>query len=319
MASLFPEDNEPPPQAARLAPKLRSLAERGIYFGTSSWKYPGWIGSIYSDSRYQTRGKFSQKKFDETCLEEYTKTFPCVCGDFAFYQFPSPDYWAKLFGATPSDFIFGLKVPENITVAKWPGHARYGKLAGYTNEHFLNAEILKSLFLKPLMPYKEQVGPLIFEFGTFNKATFPNPGDFYTAIEAFFEELPEGFRYSIEIRNSDYLTPEYLELLKVHNVAHVFNAWTRMPALEDQSQLPDGYSADFTVVRALLKKGRDYEKAVEAFEPYKKTMEVNEGAREGMVRIARDCLRRKIPAFRFVNNRLEGNAPSTIEAVVGEL
>jgi uncharacterized protein YecE (DUF72 family) len=319
MASLFPEDNDPAPQAARLAPKLKKLAEKGIYFGTSSWKYQGWLGSIYSEDRYQTRNKLSKKKFDDTCLAEYAEIFPTVCGDFAFYQFPSADYWAKLFEATPKDFIFGLKVPENITVAKWPGHARYGKVAGEVNDHFLNADLFKKLFLKPLTPYKEQVGPLILEFGTFPKAVFPNPSDFYTVLEPFLEELPEGFKYSIEIRNSDYLKPEYLELLKAHNVAHCFNAWTRMPELEDQSQLPDAYSADFTVVRALLKKGRDYEKAVEAFEPYEKTMEVNEGAREGMVRIVTEARKKKIEAFVFVNNRLEGNAPSTIEAVVGDL
>jgi uncharacterized protein YecE (DUF72 family) len=226
---------------------------------------------------------------------------------------------ARLFEATPPGFIFGLKVPENITVAKWPGHARYGKVAGERNDDFLNADLFKQHFLKPLMPYKDQVGPLILEFGTFPKAIFPNPGDFYGAVEPFLKELPEGFRYSIEIRNADYLTPEYLGMLKDHNVAHVFNAWTRMPALEDQSQLPDAYSADFAVVRALLKKGRDYEQAVEAFEPYERIQEPNEGAREGMGRIARDCLGRKTPAFVFVNNRLEGNAPGTIEAVVDEL
>ena len=80
--------------------------------------------------------------------------------------------------------------------------------------------------------------------------------------------------------------------------------------------MPDAITADFAVVRALLKKGRAYEQAVKAFEPYRQIAEPNEGAREGMGRIARDCMRRKLPAFLFVNNRLEGNAPSTIEAVV---
>jgi uncharacterized protein YecE (DUF72 family) len=229
------------------------------------------------------------------------------------------DYWARLFGATPAGFTFGLMVPENITVAKWPGHARYGKVAGQSNEDFLNADLFKSLFLKPLAPDRDRLGPLILEFGTFPKAIFPNPGDFYGTLEPFLKELPEGFRYSIEIRNADYLAPDYLGLLKDHNVAHVFNAWTRMPALEDQSQLPDAYSADFTVVRALLRKGRDYDQAVEAFEPYNRIQEPNEGAREGMVRIAKDCLGRKILPFLFVNNRLEGNAPGTMEAVVDEL
>ena len=58
---LFGEEEESPPQAKRLGPKLRALAEQGVYFGTSSWKYDGWLGSIYSPERYHTRGKFSQK------------------------------------------------------------------------------------------------------------------------------------------------------------------------------------------------------------------------------------------------------------------
>ena len=92
---LFDSEDDLPPQAARLAPKLHSLAEQGIYFGTSSWKYEGWLGSIYSEERYLTRGKHSKKKFEETCLAEYARTFPTVCGDFAFYQFPTEEYWAR--------------------------------------------------------------------------------------------------------------------------------------------------------------------------------------------------------------------------------
>jgi Protein of unknown function DUF72 len=91
-----------------------------------------------------------------------------------------------------------------------------------------------------------------------------------------------------------------------------------MPALEDQAQLEDAYTADFTVVRALLRKGRGYEDAVDNFQPYDRIQEPNEGAREGMTRIAGWATPMK-PAFLFVNNRLEGNAPSTIEAVVEDL
>ena len=35
---------------------LRTLAEENIYIGGSSWKYEGWLGQIYSRSRYQVRG-----------------------------------------------------------------------------------------------------------------------------------------------------------------------------------------------------------------------------------------------------------------------
>src|SRR5262249_40544587 len=113
--SLFDADDRPP-LAARLAPSLRSLAERGVCFGTSSWKYEGWLGTAYSPERYLTRRKFSRKRFAAECLREYAETFPVVGGDFSFYQFPTADYWTRLFGSTPPTFAFGLKVPEQLTV-----------------------------------------------------------------------------------------------------------------------------------------------------------------------------------------------------------
>ena len=48
--------------------RLAQLAARGIHIGTSSWKYPGWCGLIYDEQRYLTRGKFSEAKFNKTCL-----------------------------------------------------------------------------------------------------------------------------------------------------------------------------------------------------------------------------------------------------------
>jgi uncharacterized protein YecE (DUF72 family) len=321
MSQSRESDPEPdlPPQAARLAPRLRTLAAKRIYFGASSWKYEGWLGSIYSEERYEFRGKLSKKRFEDTCLAEYALTFPCVCGDFAFYQFPRPEYWERLFAQVPGDFLFGLNVPEDITVATWPKHARYGTRAGNPNEHFLDAETFARFFTRLLEPYKSQVGPLIFEFGTFNKQTFPTPGDFFTRLDSFLAALPGGFQYAVEIRNPEYLSPAYFDRLASHNVAHVFSAWTRMPALEEQAQLSDAFTADFTVVRALLSKGRSYEQAVKTFEPYQLIQEPNEGAREGMREIVEQSRNRKSPAFLFVNNRLEGNAPSTIEAMVGQL
>jgi uncharacterized protein YecE (DUF72 family) len=314
-SSSFNTPEELAPQAARLGPKLRALADRGIYFGTSSWKYDGWLGSIYSEGRYQTRGNFSKAKFEDTCLTEYAATFPSVCGDFAFYQFPTEQYWAKLFEATPSGFLFGFKVPEDITVTVWPKHARYGRRAGQQNEHFLNAEAFEQFFTSRLDPYRDRVAVLIFEFGTFNKSTFPKPGDFIARLDPFLATLPKGFRYAIEIRNPDYLAPDYFKVLASHNTAHVFSAWTRMPVLGQQAQLSDAYTADFAVARALLSKGRSYEQAVKSFEPYQLIQETNEGARDGLREIAERSLKQKTPAFLFVNNRLEGNAPSTIEAV----
>ncbi|WP_406699740.1 DUF72 domain-containing protein [Singulisphaera sp. Ch08] len=315
--SLSPD--APPPLAAKLAPRLHALADQGIHFGTSSWKYPGWLGSIYSPERYVTRSKFSQKKFDEHCLTEYAETFTTACGDFAFYQFPSTDFWAKLFGAVPSGFVFGFKVPEHITVIRWPKHARYGVQAGQDNESFLDVGLLSKRFLDRLEPYADRVGPLIFEFATFNKGQFPATANFYNRLEEFLSALPKGWRYAVELRNPEYLSPDYFDLLRGYGVAHVLNAWTRMPPLEEQIELPGVTTANFVVARALLAKGKKYEESVKDFAPFDRIQEVQEEARTALVQIAQRAKKRKAPAFLFVNNRLEGNAPLTIEAVVNRL
>lgn len=316
---LFDRDDDQAPQAARLAPKLKALAAEGVYFGTSSWKYQGWLGGIYRPERYDSQGKFSKKKFESECLVEYAETFPIVCGDFTFYQFPSQDHWTRLFQGIPASLRFGFKVPEDITVARWPSHARYGTRAGTNNEHFLDVTPFRTLFTRRLEPFADRVATLILEFGTFAKSTFPTPADFLAAIEPFLEALPGGFRYSIEIRNPEYLRPEYFDLLSRHNVAHVLSAWTRMPELGAQAELPGVFSADFTVVRALLSRGRGYEQAVRAFEPYELAREPNEPVRDALSRIAAGARQQRKPAFLFVNNRLEGHAPTTIEAVADRL
>src|ERR1700734_3316471 len=98
-----------PPSAfnrAGLAQRLRALAAQNILIGGSSWKYEGWLGQIYSPERYLSRGKFSKKRFEAECIAEYAETFPVVCGDFSFYQFPTPEFWQKLFLSAPPSLKF---------------------------------------------------------------------------------------------------------------------------------------------------------------------------------------------------------------------
>ncbi len=298
--------------------RLESLAARGVYFGTSSWKYEGWLGSIYTAERYQTRGRFSRKKFESECLAEYAETFPIVCGDFSFYQFPSASYWQRLFAGAPQPLRFAFKVPEEITVKEWPRHARYGARAGNGNDSFLDARLFEAAFLRPLEPYRARVAALIFEFGTLARRHYDGVADFAGELHGFLRALPPQWNYSVEIRNKEYLAAPYFEALRESGVAHVFNAWTRMPELGEQLLIDAAYTAGFTIARALLAHGRSYEQAVKQFQPYDRTQAPNPGAREGLKELMERALATGQPALLFVNNRLEGNAPLTIQAVVGD-
>jgi uncharacterized protein YecE (DUF72 family) len=305
-------DSAPVFDRASLARRLRALTEEQIWIGTSSWKYPGWLEQIYSRERYTVRGRFSRKCFEAECLAEYAETFPIVCGDFSFYQFPTPEFWHRLFSCAPADLRFALKVPEEVTAEVFPKHPRYGPRAGMKNESYLNADAAAALFLEPLEPYRDRIAALIFEFGA--RAT--GPREFVSQLGPFLQALPPSFRYAVEVRNRTYLDAPYFDCLGERNIAHVFNAWTKMPGLAEQYAIPGAFTADFTVVRALLREGRPYEQAVEQLSPYDEVRDENPEARDAMRALIRRMREERRAALIFVNNRFEGNAPTTIQAII---
>src|ERR1700677_607368 len=118
--------------------RVEQLASENVFIGTSSWKYPGWRGMIYDESRYIYRGKFAMSRFEKNCLTEYAEVFKTVCVDAAYYTFPSVKYLEGLAEQVPADFQFAFKVTDAITIKKFPNLPRFGKNAGRENETFLN-------------------------------------------------------------------------------------------------------------------------------------------------------------------------------------
>lgn len=127
---------------AALREPLEQLAKEAVYVGTSSWKYPGWCGQVYDESRYVTRGKFSEARFERECLAEYAEIFPTVCVGAGYYKFPSPQYLEGLCKQVPDSFRFGFKVTDTITIKNYTNLPRFGDRAGKPNETFLNADLL---------------------------------------------------------------------------------------------------------------------------------------------------------------------------------
>ncbi len=120
------------------------LAKLGVYMGTSSWKYEGWLDQLYTPGRYEYRGKVATKRFQRDCLTEYSEVFKTVCVDAAYYTFPNQKYLEGLAGQVPGDFQFAFKVTDEITVKKFPKLDRFGDRAGKLNENFLNADLFAS-------------------------------------------------------------------------------------------------------------------------------------------------------------------------------
>lgn len=303
----------------RLRELAAELAGQGIYIGTSSWKYEGWLGQLYTPARYQYRGKVADSRFKRDCLAEYAETFKTVCVDAAYYTFPSEKYLQGMADQVPDDFRFGFKVTDAITIKQFPNLDRFGAMAGRPNAQFLNAALFADKFLQPCETIRPKVGLLMFEFSRFHKTDYEHGRDFVAALDAFLGALPRGWPYGVEIRNKTFLQPEYFEMLRRHGVAHVFNSWTHMPTVGEQLALPGSITADTHAgARFLLKPGRTYEQAVKEFSPYREMKEAYDQGRADAVEYVEKTKRSLAhgKGYIYVNNRFEGIALGTILAVM---
>jgi uncharacterized protein YecE (DUF72 family) len=297
------------PAAERIA-ALASQVSPLVQFGTSSWTYPGWKGLIYQRD-YPATGAVARQ------LAEYARwpLFRTVGIDSFFYRPATPATLKSYAEALPEGFRCVSKVWERITAHSF-NSPRAVAHQGERNLDWLNPALFVNEVLGPMQEhFADHVGPLVFEFQAIGKREARTPAQFFDALDRFFTALPRSAPYAVEIRNPEYLSPPYFAVLRQHNVAHVFNSWTRMPSIGEQLLLHESITADFTVARALLVPGRKYRDAVDAFSPYTHIQDASPALRGDLAALARTIINLRIPASVIVNNRAEGCSPLTIAAV----
>jgi uncharacterized protein YecE (DUF72 family) len=292
--------------AARVPPEIR--------FGTSSWTYPGWRGLVYQRD-YPVRGSSARQ------LAEYAQwpLFRTVGIDSFYYAPPTGRALHAYAEALPDGFPCVSKVWERVTAYAFTS-PRHLASSGNANPDWLNAGLFIDEVLAPMREhFADHMGPLVFELTAVPRAVRMSADMFAQALDTFLAQLPPDARYAVEIRNPEFLAPSYFAVLRDHRVAHVFNSWSRMPAIGEQLTLHDSITTDFIVARALLRPGRTYAQAVEAFAPYDRIQEENPAVRRDLVALARAAINLRIPAHVIVNNRLEGCSPLTIAALAAML
>lgn len=306
----------------RVADLSRRLFEEYLLcLGTSSWRYPGWCGILYDEEQYLWGTHFSKKRFSDHCLAEYARTFRSVCVDATYYALPRKRFLEGIAKQVPEDFVFTFKVPDDLTIRTFPDLPAFGARAGKANDFFLSAGLLEMGFLRRLEPIRDRVGALVFEFSHFHPGEFGHGRDFVAALDEFFTRAPEGWDYAVEIRNANWLHPEYFAMLASHGVAHVYNQWTRMPSILEQMTVHPPGDNPFVAARFLLTPGRSHEWSKEQFAPFHQLREIDPEAREAMARLLREVIAhpRGRRSYLYVGNELEGNALHTISDVLAEL
>jgi uncharacterized protein YecE (DUF72 family) len=284
-----------------------------IRFGTSTWTYEGWQGQIY-------KREYKKTLFARECLGEYCQylhngqpLFRTVGNDSTFYRPPTANQLKNYLNQIPEDFQMCFKVWEELTIPSFSTHPRYGVKAGQANPRFLDASLFKDMVLAP---YREanfgpHAGPFLFEFQRHGML----PSQFVGKLDTFFRQLPHDFSYAVEIRNAGMLGPLYRDTLASHGVAHVYNHWSFMPSLAEQHQKMDTFTAPFAVLRLLTPLKMSYEAAKKRAEPYNKIVGELPDMRKEAVVLIKNAIGHNRRAYVLVNNRLEGNAPLTVQAL----
>lgn len=284
-----------------------------IRFGTSTWTYEGWQGQVYKKT-------YAKTKFARECLGEYCQylyngepLFRTVGNDSTFYRPPTANQLRHYLTQIPEDFEMCFKVWDEMTIPTYAKQPRYGSRAGQPNERFLDAKLFNDLVLAPYREanFSPHTGPFLFEF---QRHGIP-ADEFCSKLDTFFGQLPKDFRYAVEIRNAGLLGPVYRDMLSLHGVAHVYNHWSYMPPLAEQHQKLDTFTAPFTVLRLLTPLKITYEAAKLRAQPYDKIVGELPEMRKHTVALVKQAIADQRFAYVIVNNRAEGNAPLTVQAL----
>ena len=283
---------------------------RGIRFGTSTWAYPGWEGIVYS----------KKHKNSTEYLREYVKDprFQTVGADFTFYSPPSTGMlrsWLEFF---PVDFPMVFKVWDELTVDRFEKVDQVQnpkRIQGSINPNYLNVSLFEDAFLSPFVEagFKAHIGAFLFEF---RSSTARNPHHFLALLESFLQGLPSGYPYAVEIREPRLLGERYTSLLRATNTAHVLNHWDRMPSIAKQME-HDVFTGDRVISRILTPLRMPYAVAKQKFAPYSRLDPVNilPEMRQDVLHLCEESIQRRLPGYILVNNRSEGCAPMTIQAL----
>jgi uncharacterized protein YecE (DUF72 family) len=195
-----------------------------LRIGTSAFTAEGWVGSFYPKG-------MQPRDF----LSYYATKFDTVELDNTFYRTPAISTVEGWNLKTPPGFLFAAKIPQVITHEKV----------------LVDCEDDLTHFLKTMDALGDKLGPLLFQFGYFNKGAFKSQAEFLALLKPFLQKLPKGYQFAVEIRNKSWVDKKLLDLLRQHSVAFALidQSWVPRP-WEFKTKL-DWITAEFSYVRWL--------------------------------------------------------------------
>jgi uncharacterized protein YecE (DUF72 family) len=253
-----------------------------FYIGTSAFVAKGWEGTFYPPG---------MKPADY--LSYYATKFNSVEIDSTFYRSPTKSTVQGWASKTPPGFVLAAKIPQLITHEKV----------------LIDCEAEFKEFVQTMDLLGDKLGPLLFQFGYFNKKAFVGVNDFLARLRPFLKKLPKDHKFAVEIRNKNWLVPQFLEALRERGVALALIDQAWMPRPTEWFEKFDPITADFTYVRWLGdRKGIEEQTKVWDKIIVDRRAELSEWAE-----ILGKVHKRKIQIFAWANNHYAGFGPATVE------
>ncbi len=224
-------------------------------------------------------------------LAFYAEHFHTVEVDSTFYACPSARTVSNWAARTPEDFIFSVKVPQTITHEK----------------ALVECDAEFAEFMKTMDILGQKLGPMVFQFPSFDRWKFPTQEHFLEVLAPFLKKLPAGPKFAIEIRNKKWLNAHFAEALREHNVALVLQDLTYMP--HPSSLEFDPITTNWTYIRWLGDR-KDIEELTKAWD---KTVVDRTGELTTWVNYFQQIVNRGIKVFAYANNHYAGHGPATVE------
>jgi uncharacterized protein YecE (DUF72 family) len=263
--------------------EYRFMAEEAqIRLGTSAFTASGWEGAFYPAGMKPAE-----------YLSYYATKFDTVEVDSTFYRTPAISTVKGWYAKTPPGFLFAAKVPQLIT---------HEKALVDCDEDF-------HLFLKAMDCLGEKLGPLLFQFGYFNQKAFKSVNEFLGRLVPFLKKTPKGYRFAVEIRNKNWLVPEFVEALRERHVALALVDQVWMPRPKQLFERLDPITADFAYVRWI----GDRKGIEEKTKTWNKIIVNRTADLVDWVEVLKKVSHRKIQILAFANNHYAGYGPGTIE------
>jgi uncharacterized protein YecE (DUF72 family) len=287
-----------------------------LRIGTCSWKYDSWKGLVYDENkRYRS----------DDYLQDYARRLSSVEVDQWFWSlFPGgvklPDLkTTKSYAASvPGDFVFTVKAPNSLTLTHYYSKQSggYSEYAGKPNPHFLSVDLLHQ-FLERLEPLGSKLGPIMLQFEYLNRQKMASKEAFFEQLGRFLDGSPKGYKFAVETRNPNYLSPPFFDCLREHDLGFVYLEGYYMPPVGEIFEKFKPVTADFCIIR--LHGGDRMAIESETGGVWNGIVSPKPQGLKAAVRIVRHNTKKKILTYVNVNNHFEGSAPLTIERFIKAL